>query len=678
MRTPRRPLTTSSRALRMGGAAALAAALTLPMLGASEADAAPARPGGTGAQGCSERLFTGLTKAKTAARTNPDAFGKAAARNGKSRAHFNRLAADDDMRLDSCGQALYVEEVHTAPAGTTAGAATASAAAAAPTPDQAFTLESKPGSNRTLFLDFDGDTTSGSAWNSTANGASFTSPAYDSDGAPGTFSTAERTEIVRAWQAVAEDYAPFDVNVTTKDPGLAAIDRTSSSDLVYGTRVVVTPSNPVFVNDCGSGCGGIAYVGVFNSSGTNHLYYQPAFVFTGGVGNGGKNIAEAASHEAGHNFGLNHDGTSTQGYYAGASGWAPIMGVGYYEPLSQWSNGQYPDANEPQDDLAVIATGAPVRADDFGPDAATAGTLTTAAPLDGLITTAADVDAFRFSAAGTTTVTASVAAAFANLDLSLTVRDQAGAVVATADPAFAKTSSSVATGLGASVTFTAPDAGATYTASVDGVANAASRTDYGSLGAYSIALQTQVVSGPAPLAASATALPTGTVGTAYGPVGTVSISGGVAPYAVTAASLPAGLSLSSAGQLSGTPTAAGTSALALTVTDAAGASVQVASSVTVNPAATPFAFTTASTLPSARLRTSYATTIAISGGSPAFTWSRVSGSYPNGTSMQLAADGRSVRLSGTPTRTGTYSFTLRVRDAAGATVSRSFSVAVTR
>ena len=67
-----------------------------------------------------------------------------------------------------------------------------------------------------------------------------------------------------------------------------------------------------------------------------------------GAGNE-KYVAEAASHEAGHNMGLSHDGTSTAAYYggqgSGATGWAPIMGVGYYKNLSQWSKGEYALAN---------------------------------------------------------------------------------------------------------------------------------------------------------------------------------------------------------------------------------------------------------------------------------------------------------------------------------------------
>ncbi len=89
-----------------------------------------------------------------------------------------------------------------------------------------------------------------------------------------------------------------------------------------------------------------------------------------GAGNE-KYVAEAISHEAGHNMGLLHDGTSSTGYYtgqgSGATGWAPIMGVGYYSRWSQWSKGEYAGANNVQDDYVVMqGNGLPIRLDDHG------------------------------------------------------------------------------------------------------------------------------------------------------------------------------------------------------------------------------------------------------------------------------------------------------------------------
>ncbi|WP_305803521.1 hypothetical protein, partial [Thiolapillus sp.] len=55
---------------------------------------------------------------------------------------------------------------------------------------------------------------------------------------------------------------------------------------------------------------------------------------------------------------MSHDGTSSAGYYSGHGdgfvSWAPIMGVGYYKNVTQWSKGEYPDASQVQDDLAII------------------------------------------------------------------------------------------------------------------------------------------------------------------------------------------------------------------------------------------------------------------------------------------------------------------------------------
>ena len=94
-------------------------------------------------------------------------------------------------------------------------------------------------------------------------------------------------------------------------------------------------------------CGGVAYIGIFDDTSD---YYKPALVFYDALGAGNeKYVAEAISHEAGHNMGLAHDGTASTGYYpghgSGATGWAPIMGVGYYQPLVQWSKGEYAGAN---------------------------------------------------------------------------------------------------------------------------------------------------------------------------------------------------------------------------------------------------------------------------------------------------------------------------------------------
>ena len=92
---------------------------------------------------------------------------------------------------------------------------------------------------------------------------------------------------------MAKDYAPFDVDVTTEDPGDAAITRSGSGDTVFGTRALITSDAAAWSAACGQGCGGVAYVGTFDQT-SNHANYQPAFVFASGVP-GEKSIAEAMS-----------------------------------------------------------------------------------------------------------------------------------------------------------------------------------------------------------------------------------------------------------------------------------------------------------------------------------------------------------------------------------------------
>ena len=275
------------------------------------------------------------------------------------------------------------------------------------------------------------------------------------------------------------------MNVTTVDPGTDAINRSSSTDQAYGTRLLIDPTSWY---QAGCGCGGVAYVGVFDSA--NNGYNQPALVFTTGVGNGAKNIAEAGSHEVGHNLGLSHDGTSTLGYYSGHGAWAPIMGVGYSKAISQWSKGEYADANQRQDDLVVMGqNGAAIKPADHGTSIATATAVVPGATTTGITTTAADVDYFRVQlAAGSHTFTASPAAVGGNVDIELTVLDASGATVGQWDPDSAQTSSATATGLNATGTLTL--AAGTYYVRVDGSGFAnpltTGYTDYGSIGAFSV------------------------------------------------------------------------------------------------------------------------------------------------------------------------------------------------
>ncbi len=114
--------------------------------------------------------------------------------------------------------------------------------------------------------------------------------------------------------------------------GVEGLRKSSSSDVAYGIRVCIGGSSCDWYSaTCGAG--GVAYLNSF-SWGTD----EPTFVFPAQLGNGfPKYVWEAVSHEVGHTVGLSHDGTATTGYYSGHGDWAPIMGVGYYEPITQFS-----------------------------------------------------------------------------------------------------------------------------------------------------------------------------------------------------------------------------------------------------------------------------------------------------------------------------------------------------
>ena len=375
-----------------------------------------------------------------------------AGRNGIPAAELERiLATDKTSWLDRDGKLFYREPVagkaerQAASAPSPRWATSAVAAATGP----AFELHSKPGSNRVIYLDFDGHTITNTAWNTNGKPATVNVTAYDTNGNASTWSTAEQDVVRDVWARVAEDYAPFDVDVTTQAPTAAAITRSGASDQQYGTRVLIDPTTWY---QSGCGCGGVAYVGVYDNT-SQHSYYQPALVFTKGVGTGAKNIAEAASHEAGHNVGLSHDGTASVGYYAGHGAWAPIMGVGYSKAISQWSKGEYTGANNKEDDFAVIGQhGLSLRADDHGNGTNNATALTLGGTVKGIYANDSDVDTFRIDlAAGTFTFAANSAATGGDLDIKLQLLNSSGAVVATANPASGQSNAGTPTGLSASI-----------------------------------------------------------------------------------------------------------------------------------------------------------------------------------------------------------------------------------
>jgi PKD repeat protein len=363
--------------------------------------------------------------------------------------------------------------------------------------EQTFLLHSLPGASKVVYLDFDGHVTSGTLWNQNFNnGQDIISAPFDLDGSPSTWSQTELDRIQYMWQRVAEDYRFYNVDVTTQDPGVEALRKSASNDANYGVRMVASPSNWYNTN-----AGGVAYIGSFNWNTDT-----PCFAFTQQLANGEKYIAEAASHEVGHTVGLSHDGT-TAGvtYYEGHGSWAPIMGVGYYRPIVQWSKGEYANANNTQDDLVVMqGYGIAYRTDDYGNTLATATELVgPTVSAAGIIEQRTDVDLFRFdSGAGTITLNVNPGPREPNLDIQAELLDANGNVLVTSNP----------TGLAASISTAV--AGGTYYLRIDGVGTGDPSTgysDYSSLGEFNLSGTIVSVGGQPPVAAASATPTSGTV-----------------------------------------------------------------------------------------------------------------------------------------------------------------------
>lgn len=274
-------------------------------------------------------------------------------------------------------------------------------------------LESRPGSNRVIFLNFDGETVSGTPWNSSYNAgapieaAPFSNPSL----------------IPEIWASIAEDYAIYEVNVTT--------DRTAFENAAPQHRImaIFTPTKAWY-----GSAGGVAYVDSFGDP-TNSYCWVFNVTLSG--------AAESGSHEIGHTLGLRHDGTSSRVYYTGhthSSGvsWAPIMGTGYNRTIVQFSKGEYPSASRTENDLEIMSGYLSFLPDDHGDSPGNASPLSPDGEfiLNGIIGNANDVDWFRFqsAASGSFSATVSPPSQFRNLDAGIELLDKNLDLVAASAP----------------------------------------------------------------------------------------------------------------------------------------------------------------------------------------------------------------------------------------------------
>jgi len=309
-----------------------------------------------------------------------------------------------------------------------------------------------------ILLDFDGQTVSGTDWNTM--GTIYCAPAnLSGDG------------VTSILNRVINDYSPFNVIVTTDESIYNA------APISKRMRVIITETWEWFGQ-----AGGTSFIGSF-TWGNN----TPCFVFSSLLGYNEKKIGEAASHEAGHTFGLRHQavysGTTLISQYnygtgSGEIGWAPIMGCSYNQNLSTWHNGPNTISSTSfQDDAAIIASVAGSINDDYSNTTTGAASLTTS--LNGVINSSTDIDFFSVNLSYSKTFSVipfnvGTGNNGANVDFIAKIYNSSGQLISTInDPSLLQASTILSAGQ--------------YYISVSSIPNAYATT-YGMRGKYSISL----------------------------------------------------------------------------------------------------------------------------------------------------------------------------------------------
>jgi len=169
------------------------------------------------------------------------------------------------------------------------------------------------------------------------------------------------------------------------------------------------------------------------------------------------------------------------------------------------------------------------------------------------------------------------------------------------------------------------------------------------------------------VAADPAALPDGQVARTY-PSTAIAATGGTGPFRFAATGLPAGLTIDAAsGVISGSPTAAGTSSVAVTVSDSRSASATKTYPLTIRPALaiTPLA------LPGGQVNVAYPSTpFTPTGGLAPYTWAAT------GVPPGLAIEPATGAISGKPSAAGSYNVVVTVTDAAGASATTSSALII--
>jgi hypothetical protein len=324
----------------------------------------------------------------------------------------------------------------------------ATSAAAQTHPLELLDYHSLPDAPVSLYLDFLGDDTP--SWSGFSPGVT---PAFDTDGDPTTFSDNELLLIDRIWARVSEMFSPFNIDVTTTDPGPDRAEQTMRvvvggdgawEGTASGVSEVDSFSDPNRVN--------LAFAFLKGSvtpdtPTTNSLLPAAVAASDPTAITNAQTIADTIAHEAGHAFGLRHqrvfnpDGSLESEYNGGDPFRAPIMGTAALSQRALWWVGPSDSADSIQDDITVLArdaNGFGYRPDEAGDTMETATALIpnpTGSRFAGTITTVNDVDMYSAiqQSAGHASIQVSLPAYGAMLDAAFDVLDAQGHLIASID-----------------------------------------------------------------------------------------------------------------------------------------------------------------------------------------------------------------------------------------------------